>query len=137
MSRLIQCSVLALAISAPLTGTCSETMPFSEADMLPVQSTTLSPGDVTSRPLDAPGLPPLFLVGDDPRSRAWLQQRYSMLREIKAVGLVINVTSKHALDSLRDLAPDLTLSPVSADDLAQRLNLTHYPVLITAGAIEQ
>lgn len=110
---------------------------FSETDMLPVRSALLTPGEVSFRPLEAPGLPPLFLVGDDPRSRHWLQQRYSTLRELGAVGLVVNVDTPTALDQLRQLTPGLTLSPVSADDLAQRLNLHHYPALITAGAIEQ
>lgn len=114
-----------------------EPAPFSEADMLPVRSALLSPGDVDHRTLDAPGLPPLFLIGDDPRSHTWLQRLYPNLRELNAVGLVVNVDSPTALDQLRKLAPELTLSPVSADDLAQRLNLQHYPVLITAEAIEQ
>ncbi|VVM80066.1 hypothetical protein PS664_02240 [Pseudomonas fluorescens] len=115
----------------------SDLEPFSEADMLPVRSALLSPGDVSSRSLDAPGLPPLFLIGDDPRSRTWLQQRYATLRDLNAIGLVVNVDSPTALEQLRQAAPDLTLSPVAADDLAQRLNLQHYPVLITADAVEQ
>ena len=34
------------------------------------------------------------------------------------------------------LAPGLMLSPASGDELAQRLGLKHYPVLITATGIE-
>ena len=45
------------------------------AAMLPVRSVRLSPGDEPRRVIRAPGLTPLFLVGDDDRSRAWLQQR--------------------------------------------------------------
>jgi integrating conjugative element protein (TIGR03765 family) len=59
------------------------------------------------------------------------------LRELGAVGLVVNAESQVALDALRRLAPELILSPVSADDLAQRLGIRHYPVLITATGIEQ
>jgi integrating conjugative element protein (TIGR03765 family) len=59
------------------------------------------------------------------------------LRELGAAGLVVNVDSSAELDELRRLAPGLTLSPVSADDLAQRLGVRHYPVLITATGIEQ
>ena len=40
-------------------------------------------------------------------------------------------------DLLRRLAPGLTLSPASGDDLAQRLGLRHYPVLITSTGVEQ
>jgi hypothetical protein len=39
--------------------------------------------------------------------------------------------------ALRSLVPGLPLSPASGDDLAQRLGLRHYPVLITATGIEQ
>ncbi|MGU1062166.1 integrating conjugative element protein [Pseudomonas aeruginosa] len=110
---------------------------FSEADMLPVRSMRLSPGDVPRRTIEAPGLPPLFLVGDDERSRAWLRQRASRLQALGAMGLVVNVESAQALAALRALAPGLSLSPIYGDDLAERLALQHYPVLITATGIEQ
>ena len=38
---------------------------------------------------------------------------------------------------VRAIAPGLNLSPMSADDLAERLGLRHYPVLVTATGIEQ
>ncbi|EPP5101030.1 integrating conjugative element protein [Enterobacter hormaechei] len=110
---------------------------FSEADMLPVRSERLSPGDEPRRVIQAPGLTPVFLIGDDERSRAWLLERKAALTEISAIGLVVNVGSAEALAGLRKQAPELTLSPVSGDDLAQRLGLRHYPVLITASGIEQ
>lgn len=110
---------------------------FSESDLLPVRSVSLTPGDVEPRVIRAPGLSPFFLVGDDPKSRAWLQARIDSLRGLRAVGFVVNVNSADALLSLRQLAPGLTLAPASGDDLAQRLGLHHYPVLITATGIEQ
>jgi integrating conjugative element protein (TIGR03765 family) len=109
----------------------------NETDMLPVRSVLLTPGMVERRVIEALGLRPLFLVGDDERSRTWLRQRGDVLRELGAAGLVVNVDSSAALDELRRLAPGLTLSPVSADDLARRLGVRHYPVLITATGIEQ
>ncbi len=109
----------------------------SEADMLPVHSSQLSPGIELPRLITAPGLMPLFLIGDDDRSRAWLRQSMRKLHDLNATGLVVNVDSLPALTALRTLAPSLTLLPVSGDDLAQRLHLRHYPVLITATAIEQ
>ncbi|MCC4595443.1 integrating conjugative element protein [Xanthomonas campestris pv. phormiicola] len=115
----------------------SEGKSFSEADMLPVRSERLSPGVEPRRVIRAPGLTPVFLIGDDDQSRAWLDQRGTALREMNAIGLVVNVASAEALAALRKLVPDLTLSPTAGDDLAQRLNLQHYPVLITATGIEQ
>lgn len=110
---------------------------YSEEDMLPVRSPLLTPGPVERRNLSATGLPAFFLIGDDARSRNWLRQRLPTLVKLNAVGLVVNVESKAALDNLRQVATGLTLTPVSADDLTQRLNLQHYPVLITASSIEQ
>lgn len=113
------------------------TQPISETDMLPVSSALLSPGTVERRSIMATGLRPLFLVGEDERSRNWLHQRAASLRALGAVGLVVNVDTAEGLARLRDLASGLTMSPASGDDLAQRLEIRHYPVLITATGIEQ
>lgn len=110
--------------------------PVTDAAMLPVHSTLLTPGDASRRVIRAPGLRPVFVIGDDARSRAWLQQHLSTLRDLHAVGLVVNVESPAALDALRRLAPDVTLAPTPGDDLARRLGLHHYPVLITATGID-
>ncbi|WJV25647.1 integrating conjugative element protein [Pseudomonas chlororaphis] len=110
---------------------------YSEADMLPVRTPGLTPGVVAQRNIQAPGLTPLFLIGDDDRSRGWLAQRLVTLQQLRAVGLVVNVETAAAMQSLRALAPGLELAPVAADDLAQRLGLDHYPVLITTSGIEQ
>ncbi|MBO9831230.1 integrating conjugative element protein [Xanthomonas phaseoli] len=121
----------------PLSATPPPPMQHGEAALLPVRSTRLSPGAVDARPLDAQGLTPFFLVGDDPRSRTWLRQRQDQLRSLRAAGLVVNVESQQALDALRSLAPGLALFPASGDDLARRLGLRHYPALLTATRIEQ
>ena len=64
------------------------------------------------------------------------KQRGKDLQTLRAVGLVVNVATPDALAALRRLAPGVMLSPASGDDLAQRLGLKHYPVLITATGIE-
>lgn len=122
--------------AAPIT-VPTPIQPFSEADMLPVRSRRLSPGEEPRRVIQAPGLMPMFVIGDDERSRAWLHARGDALRDLNAVGLVVNVESAVGLEALRTLAHGLTLAPTSGDDLAQRLGLRHYPVLITATGIEQ
>lgn len=110
---------------------------YREADLLPLRSAHLTPGRVVRRAIQAPGLTPIFLIGDDPHSRRWLQERIETLRALQAVGLVVQVDSEVALQSLRRTASGLTLTPAAGDDLAQRLGLSHYPVLITATGIEQ
>lgn len=124
------------AVPAPAQSPRSQQTPYSEADMLPVRSRLLTPGTVTPRAIHAAGLTPLFVIGDDLRSRAWLKQHRERLRTIHAMGLVVQVETTTALEALRNLAPGLTLSPVSGDELAQRLDLRHYPALITATGIE-
>ena len=59
------------------------------------------------------------------------------LRQRGAVGLVVNVETVQGLARLRALVPGVPLAPVVGDDLAERLGLRHYPVLITATGIEQ
>ncbi len=98
--------------------------------MLPVRSQRLTLGEASTRALQAPGLSPLFLIGDDEHSRHWLRQQRRQLKEQQAIGLVVNIDTAAALAELRRLAPDLTLIPTSGDDLAQRLGLHHYPVLL-------
>ncbi|MBL5862111.1 integrating conjugative element protein [Serratia fonticola] len=120
----------------PTQSPLSRNTQYSEADMLPVRSTLLTPGTVTPRAIQAPGLSPLFIVGDDPLSHAWLKQHRERLRAIHATGLVVQIDSLAALEALRRIAPELTLAPVSGDELAQRLGLRHYPALITATGIE-
>ncbi|MCQ9617387.1 integrating conjugative element protein [Paenalcaligenes niemegkensis] len=108
-----------------------------EAQMLPVRSAKLTPGVVARRVIEAAGLQPFFLIGDDEVSHAWLRRHVVSLRERNAAGLVVNVETAQGLERLRALSPGLQLWPVSADDLAERLGLRHYPALITATGIEQ
>ncbi|WP_003216585.1 integrating conjugative element protein [Pseudomonas fluorescens] len=121
----------------PMTLPAVRIDPYNEADMLPVKSEHLSPGKVENRVSNFPGLVPLFLVGDDDLSRRWLAFRADSLREISAVGLVVSVQHINALTALRELGGGLEMVPASADDLALRMGVEHYPVLITATGIEQ
>lgn len=102
-----------------------------EAAMLPVTTPELTPGAVSDRPLQLPGIGALFLVGEDPDSRAWLARNAAALAEHHAAGMVVNVTAMASLQALRDLAPGVQMAPASGSELARRLRLDHYPVLIT------
>ncbi|KJV25800.1 integrating conjugative element protein [Pantoea sp. SM3] len=108
-----------------------------EAAMLPVTTPELSPGNVAPRALQLPGIGSLFIIGDDSYSRQWLQQNVQLLSARNAAGLVVNVESMASLESLRSLAPGLQLAPSSGTELARRLKLTHYPVLITDSGLSQ
>lgn len=108
-----------------------------EAWILPVRSSHLSPGPITPRALNMPGLRPFFLVGEDPQSLIWLRQRAAELEEMGAAGLAVEVTDTEALARIRAAAPGITILPVNGNDIATRLQIEHYPVLITATSLEQ
>eukprot|EP01132_Coremiostelium_polycephalum_P015871 gene15871-19131_t len=108
-----------------------------ETWILPVRSSLLSPGQITSRALNMPGLRPFFLVGEDTQSLAWLRQRATELQEIGAAGLAVEVADTGALARIRAAAPSVTILPVNGNDIATRLQIEHYPVLITATSLEQ
>nr|WP_052448365.1 integrating conjugative element protein [Pseudomonas rhodesiae] len=132
--------LLALLAPIPVSGAGLGDAPaatYDEAALLPIRSPSLRPGPVAPRAINLPGITALFLIGDDPRSHAWLQQRLPDLQRLGAAGLVVNVESAASLQALREGAPGLSLTPVPGDDLAARLGLSRYPVLITATAIEQ
>lgn len=118
--------------SAPL-----ENMGVRGHGSFPVHSDQLVPGEAQGRVINAPGLQPLFLVGDDERSRAWLTQRREQLQQLHAVGLVVNVASAERFAEVQRWAGDLQVVPAPSNDLAQRLGIKHYPLLITATAIQQ
>jgi integrating conjugative element protein (TIGR03765 family) len=110
----------------------------SLAALLPIHTPELSPGRVVARAVDLPHLDrPLFLVGADERSLAWLGQERERLAALGAVGLAIEVADLAEWRRLTEAAQGLVLLPVSGTALAQRLALSHYPVLITRSRIEQ
>ncbi|MGJ3439400.1 integrating conjugative element protein [Pseudomonas sp. Je.1.5.c] len=104
---------------------------------LPVHSTRLSPGAVPPRSLKLPGFTPLFLVGHDAASLEWLAQYAQRLQNLGASGLAVEVADVQALRRIQATAPGLDIWPVSGDDIAERLELQHYPVLITPTGLEQ
>lgn len=105
--------------------------------VLPVHSARLSPGAVLPRALSLPGSTPLFLVGQDTSSLEWLSRHAQTLQQLGANGLAVEVDDARALRRIQTAAPGLKIWPVSGDDIAERLELEHYPVLITPTGLEQ
>lgn len=108
-----------------------------EVAMLPVFTPELRPGSMADRPLQLPGIGALFLVGDDALSRDWLKANAGALAEQHAAGMIVNVTDMAAVLELRELAPGVSLAPASGSELARRLQIAHYPVLITDTGLTQ
>lgn len=106
--------------------------------VLPVHTPSMQPGTVTSRKQALPHLPvPLFMVGSDPLSQRWLQQRREQLIALKAVGMLVEAETEQDVKTIQALAQGLWFATVSGESIAQSLNLHHYPVLISNAGIEQ
>ncbi len=108
-----------------------------QAAGFPVSSPSLSPGDVMPRAFSLPGMIPLFLAGDDERSRRWLAGNAAELARMRATGVIVNVTSPARLKALAALAPGVNLIPASGEEMVQRLGIQHYPVLVYDRGLSQ
>ncbi len=126
-----------LFTTAAIAGPAVPMQALDETRLLPVITHNLHPGQQPRLALNLPGMTPLFLIGDDPQSTEWLRQHQDVLKTLHATGLVVNVTTLARLNALRGIVPELTLLPVSADDMAKHLPITAYPVLITDKGLEQ
>ena len=104
---------------------------------LPIQSPGLTLGLVQTRSHDRPFARPFFLIGSDAHSQQWLQDHRERLKEIGAVGMLVQADTLEDLRTIAALADGLSILPASASDIAQALGISHYPVLISAHAIEQ
>ncbi|EEH8378829.1 integrating conjugative element protein [Salmonella enterica subsp. enterica serovar Montevideo] len=125
------------AQSSPVVPLVPASPAEAEAGVLPVTTPELTPGVVAARPLQLPGIGSLFIVGDDDASRLWLQANAELLKSRHAAGLIVNVSNLPALKALRELAPGVPMSPASGSELARRLQLSNYPVLITDTGLSQ
>lgn len=125
------------AANTPLAASNKLIKPVEDTDMLPVRSELLTPGKVDSVNIQAFGMTPIFLVGDDPLSKQWLAKNKDKLIQLRANGMVVNVATVNGLASLKAIIPELNFAPIAGDDIAKRLGLKHYPILITASSIEQ
>ncbi|UMB77370.1 integrating conjugative element protein [Dickeya fangzhongdai] len=105
------------------------------SSMMPIRTPELSPGVEPERAVSLPGMQPLFLFGDDQRSLAILRHCYPQLKEMAATVLMVSVPDESLFRAIHADYPDITILPVNGSDLARRLKLSHYPVMVTAGAI--
>jgi len=105
--------------------------------LFPVHTPQLSPGTEASRSVNLNLTQAVFILGTDPVSRQWLTQYRDRLSQIGAIGLVVDVQNLQDYKNLQALAGTLVLSPINGSELAVQLNITHYPVLVTAQRIEQ
>lgn len=106
------------------------------ASRFPIAS-SLRVGVINNREHSFPVLRPFFIVGADNQSTRWLSANRMHLAGIHALGFVTNVKSQADVETLQEYAEDLTLHALPIDEIAERFDLTRYPVLITQKEILQ
>lgn len=105
--------------------------------LLPIQSPDLTPGPVPTVAQARPFAAPLFIIGSDRQSLRWVAVHRSKLKTLGAVGLLVEVPDEAALAQVLAATGDLPLIPAAGSDLAQALQLEHYPVLVTQDGVRQ
>ncbi len=104
---------------------------------LPIQSPGLTPGPVQASSHDRMFARPFFLIGSDAWSRQWIKNHRDRLKEIGAVGMLVQADTLDDLRTIAELADGLSILPASGSDIANALGISRYPVLISAQGIEQ
>ena len=115
------------------------------ARLLPVHSPGLQVGALTTaerspevRARLVQGNPrPFFMVGSDEGSLRWLAANAKTLRDLGALGLLVQAESRADIRRVIEAAQGLSITPGSGSDLARVLGISHYPVLITKDGITQ
>ena len=114
-------------------------------DLLPIKTPEMNPGLVAAHVLDplgkaqtnAIGARPLFLIGADALSRRWLAQHRARLKELGAIGMLVQADTSEDLQAIARIAQGLPIMPAPGTEIARLYALKHYPVLIWRGRIEQ
>lgn len=105
---------------------------------VPIRSQTLTPQRVASKDAYFPNLmTPLFVVGADPVSLAWLKQWREALLKVGAVGWVVQAENAEELRAIAEAGAGLRFMAMSGDALTDVFGVNGYPVLISQRAIEQ
>ena len=105
--------------------------------LLPIRSPGLTPGKITPRTHHVPFARAFFLIGSDAISKRWLKQHRKTLKQMGAVGLLVEATSPEDLRAIAALADGLPITPASGSDIAEAIGIVHYPAGISGGRIWQ
>ena len=105
--------------------------------LLPIRSAGLTPGTVIERAHNVPFAGGFFLIGSDEWSKRWLRQHRNALKELGAVGMLVEATTIEDLYDIARLTDGLSITPASGSDIAKAIGISHYPVGISGGRIWQ
>ena len=108
---------------------------YSLKQHLLIRSPSLTPGLVEARQTPTRLPQPVFLVGADPKSLEWLEVNRERLRQLNAIGMLVQAGNESELEAVVAAAQGLPLFPASGEVFAAELPIRHYPVLITREGI--
>lgn len=105
---------------------------------VPIRTTNMHPTRIESRDAYFPNLiTPIFIVGADANSLAWLRTwRYALLK-VGAMGWVVQAENADELRAIAEAGRGLRLMTLTGESIPEVFGLSSYPVLITSRAIEQ
>jgi len=105
--------------------------------LYPIHS-TITPGKIETQMHTIPQLMQhLFFVGCDDFSLSWLKEHYQQLKELNAIGFLVEAQSENDYQRIKELINAIPLIPISADAFSSAWHLTHYPVLFTSKGMIQ
>lgn len=107
----------------------------SQAQFFPLKTTRLKPGQPSEISIEGM-ITPLFVIGMDPGSMAWLEREQVRLAQMGAIGIVVEAPSFASFNALRARAEQqgLHLDIGFGDPLADGFSVDVYPVLIKGAA---
>ena len=117
-----------------------ESMVLGAADLenlLPIRTPGLTPGKLRSRTHNVPFARPFFLIGSDEFSKRWLFKHRATLKQMGALGMLVDASSIEDLRDIARLAEGLAITPASGSDIARAIGISHYPFAISGGRIWQ
>ncbi|MET1256941.1 PFL_4695 family integrating conjugative element protein [Aliikangiella maris] len=104
----------------------------------PIRSKLWSVEYFKSKKVNFPNMrSPIFLIGCDDTSLAWIQHRKEFIAENRILGFVINCKSYEDYNELKAAIYPIVVQPANLDKLATHLNHSKYPAYIHKEAIEQ
>ncbi len=111
---------------------------ISGTTYFPIETPEMSAGKVIHRKMNLPTFQtPLCLIGDDRFSYEWFSNMSEKLAQFNTVCMMVDVANPGRVDQFRAVANGVEIIPANASELAIRLHLNHYPVLISKGRVEQ
>lgn len=78
----------------------------------------------------------IFIIGDDPVSKKWLDVHAKQLHKLHALGFITNIKNPETLRELQSKF-GLPLLPANVDDFMTVLGVNHYPLMMNEGVVWQ